>query len=645
MHKPQPAARHAQRAQQHWKTGVAHGKAQRWPAAVCEFARATTLAPLESIYWLNLARAHARLEQYAAAADAARKSFDLDRSCVLAARLLAECMVKQYRYAEAVTCFEQLDPAAPRDHDLLAAHGVALLHSDRLRDAIAVFFRALALKIDNPLVHYHMGLAFKDLNMKVEAAECFRTAVTLDDGGVRILALALLVQESRQACQWGQLADDTRALRQAASTLHDAAGGGLLSPFAFLAVDCTPAEQLSVGRWRATVLGDAVPRLPALPKQRAPGRIRLGYLSSDFYNHATAMLMAELLERRDASRFEVFLYSHSRDDGSALRARVMAACDHFVDVTNLGNAATSERIRADGIDILVDLKGHTRDSRFELLAARPAPVQVSWLGFPGTTGADYVDYVIGDAVVTPLAHAAHFSEKIAQMPCSYQPNDRQRARPASPGRAACGLPEDALVLCCFNQSYKLSPEVLDAWARVMRSAPGGILWMLAWNPQAEANLLRELAQRGVAASRVVFAPKLLLDAHLARLRCADLFLDTWPCNAHTTASEALWMGVPVLTLPGATFASRVAASLLRACELDELVCDSADAYVATAVALASDRGRLRALQRHLDDKRLALPLFDTDRYARDYEALLLRMADRAAQGLPPAHLEASQSAI
>ncbi|TMH11011.1 MAG: hypothetical protein E6H65_10990 [Betaproteobacteria bacterium] len=375
MHKPQPAARHAQRAQQHWKTGVAHGKAQRWPAAVCEFARATTLAPLESIYWLNLARAHARLEQYAAAADAARKSFDLDRSCVLAARLLAECMVKQYRYAEAVTCFEQLDPAAPRDHDLLAAHGVALLHSDRLRDAIAVFFRALALKIDNPLVHYHMGLAFKDLNMKVEAAECFRTAVTLDDGGVRILALALLVQESRQACQWEQLADDTRALRQAASTLHDAAGGGLLSPFAFLAVDCTPAEQLSVGRWRATVLGDAVPRLPALPKQRAPGRIRLGYLSSDFYNHATAMLMAELLERRDASRFEVFLYSHSRDDGSALRARVMAACDHFVDVTNLGNAATSERIRADGIDIIVDLKGHTRDSRFELLAARPAPVQ------------------------------------------------------------------------------------------------------------------------------------------------------------------------------------------------------------------------------------------------------------------------------
>ena len=637
MDKSQNTARHASRAQQHWKTGVAHVQARRWPAAVSEFERATALAPREALYWLNLARVQARLERYEAAGDAARRSFELDPASPLACRLLAECLTQQHRHAEAAACFERLAAEAPRDHELLSAHGVALFSCARLREAIELFFQSLALKIDSPLVHYRMGLAFKDLNMKEEASECFRTAVALDGGSIRAMALALLVHESRQACQWEQLDAETQALREAIEQLRET-DGNLLSPFAFLAIDCTPAEQRRVGELRARVLGRSVPRLPAPPKQRAPGRIRIGYLSCDFYNHATALLMAELLERRDRERFEVFLYSHSRDDASLLRRRVVAACDHFVEVSGLSNAATSERIRADAIDILVDLKGHTRDSRFELLAARPAPVQVSWLGYPGTTGADYIDYVIGDPVVTPLGRAADFSEKIAQMPWSYQPNDRQRVLPVSPGRAACGLPEDALVLCCFNQSFKLSPEVLDVWARILHRADDALLWMLAWNPQAEASLLRELQRRGIDASRVRFAPKLSMEDHLARLRCADVFLDTWPCNAHTTASEALWCGVPVLTWPGATFASRVAASLARATGTDELVCASADAYVDTAVALAHDRPRLRALQRHLDVHRMQLPLFDSAASTRALEVLYLRMHRRQSSGLPADHL-------
>ena len=319
-----------------------------------------------------------------------------------------------------------------------------------MKEAIEVFFKSLALKIDAPLVHYRLGLTFKDLNMKEEASECFRTAVLLDDGSVRAMSLALLVHESAQACQWEHLAEETLALRESVNKLAPA-DGTLLSPFAFIAIDCEPFEQRHVGMLRASALGRAIPRLPALPKKRAPGRIRVGYLSSDFYNHATAVLMAELLEQRDTATFEVVLYSHSRNDHSALRERVMAACDRFVDVNSLSDVALSERIRLDAIDILVDLKGHTRDSRFEVLAARPAPVQVSYLGYPGTTGADYIDYVIGDPVVTPLADEADFSEKIAQMPWSYQPNDRQRALPPSPGRAACGLPADAVVLCCFNR--------------------------------------------------------------------------------------------------------------------------------------------------------------------------------------------------
>jgi predicted O-linked N-acetylglucosamine transferase (SPINDLY family) len=270
-------------------------------------------------------------------------------------------------------------------------------------------------------------------------------------------------------------------------------------------------------------------------------------------------------------------------------------------------------------------------------------VQVSYLGFPGTTGAGFIDYVIGDPVVTPLAHEKDFTEHIAQLPWSYQPNDRRRALPGRPPRSEHGLPEDALVLCCFNQAYKITPQVLDLWVTMLQRVPQAVLWMLAWNPQARRNLLAELARRGIAQERIVFGVKLPLDKHLARLRCADLFLDTWPCNAHTTASESLWAGVPVVTVPGPTFASRVAASLLRACRLDELVCAGPEEYVQKVVDLSHDLPRLRALQRHLDAQRMTLPLFDTDRYARDYEALLLRMVERARSGLAPEALPAVPS--
>lgn len=638
------AQRSPHRAHKHWQAGMAHAQARRWPAAAEAFERATALSPNDALVWLNLARAQSRIGKLDEAIASATRAFELDPASPLACRLLADCLTHQHRHAEAADCFGRLAPEAPRDHEFLSAHGICLFSAGRLRESIDVFFLSLAQKIDAPLVHYRLGLSFKDLLMKEEASECFRTAVLLDQGSVRAMALALLVHESAQACQWEHLAEETLALRSAMNNLH-ASEGNLLSPFAFIAIDCTPAEQRQVGMLRAQALGATLPKLPALPKQRAPGPIRVGYLSSDFHNHATALLMAELLEQRDTSRFEVTLYSHSRHDGSALQQRVMAACDRFVDVSSFGNAAIAERIRADGIDIAVDLKGHTRDSRFEVLAARPAPVQVSYLGYPGTSGADYIDYIVGDPIVTPLSAEADFSEKIAQMPWSYQPNDRQRALPPSPGRAACGLPEDALVLCCFNQAYKILPETLDAWARILHGAPHAVLWLLAWNEQAERNLRLELRQRGIDPSRLHFAPKAAQADHVARLRCADLFLDTWPCNAHTTASEALWAGVPVLTFPGATFASRVAASLARASFTDELVCDSVDAYVAKALELAGDGPALRAIQQRLQAQRLELPLFDSLGTTRALEGLFVRMHERRVSGLAPDHLGADVSSL
>jgi len=624
------------RAEQHRQAGLKALQASQWAAAVAEFQRATRFAPQDALMRLNLARAHARAGQSGPAIEAAREALRLDPASPLVCRVLAEYLGQENRFDEAAAVFDALPPDAPRDFDFHNAHGNALFQAKRLQDAVGAFFLALALKIDAALVHYRLGLTFKDLGMTREATECFRTAISLDDGSVRALALSLLVFEGRQTCDWSQVDNDTKQLLAALDASSDSSGQ-LLSPFALLAVDATPAQQLRIGALRVKGLASATKPLPA-PGPRKPGPIRIGYLSCDFHQHATSVLMAELLERRDSARFEVYLYSHSVDDGSAIGRRVRAACEHFVDVTHWSNAEVARRMRADDIDIAIDLKGHTRGSRFELLAYRPARVQAAYLGFPATTGADFIDYMIGDPVVTPLAHAANYSERIAQLPHSYQPNDRRRALPPAPTRASLGLPADAAVLCCFNQVYKMSPHMLDLWAAIMAQAPRAVLWMLAWNVHAQANLTRELQARGVGPERVFWAPKQNLAQHIARLRAADLFLDTWPCNAHTTASEALWAGVPVLTVPGPTFASRVAASLVSACGLPDLAPPDEAGYVALATALANEPATLAGLKQHLDNQRLALPLFDTDRYVRDYEALLVRMFERAEAGLPPEHL-------
>jgi predicted O-linked N-acetylglucosamine transferase (SPINDLY family) len=636
---PNSASRQARRAEAHRQAGLHAARAQRWETAAVEFEHATGCVPSDALMWLNLGRSRMHLGQLEEALAAAHRAFALDRTSTLACRMAAECEMHLQRPQAAVATFELLDPAAPRDADFLQAHGNALFVAKRPRQAIEIFFKALALKVDAPFVHYLLGLCFMDCKMDLEAAECFRTAASLDEGTVRMLALCVLVQTGRQACDWTRVGEDTRDLLAAADAA-DAETGHLLAPFPLVAIEDTPERQRRVGELRAEGLAKKMRPLPPFPPRR-PGRIRVGYLSSDLHHHATALLMVELLERRDTERFEVFLYSHGEDDGTAMMRRVRGACEHFVDVAAMTHQAIAQRMRDDGIDIAIDLKGHTRDNRMELFAARPAPVQAAYIGYPATTGASYIDYIIGDRIVTPVEHAADFSERIAQLPVCYQPNDHRRALPPCPPRAELGLPEDAVVLCCFNQTYKLSPHMLDLWARILVQAPRAVLWMLVWNPHAQANLLRELAARGIGPERVFWAQKLELEDHIARLRAADLFLDTWPYNAHTTASEALWAGVPVLTAPGRSFASRVGASLATACGLGDLVCDDPEHYVALGAALANDPGALSGLKAYLEANRMQLPLFDAERLARDLDALLIRMHERHLAGLPPDHLLAA----
>jgi predicted O-linked N-acetylglucosamine transferase (SPINDLY family) len=373
-------------------------------------------------------------------------------------------------------------------------------------------------------------------------------------------------------------------------------------------------------------------------------RLRLGYLSADFRTHATSQLLVQVLEQHDRKAFEVFALSTGPDDGSALRQRVVKAVEHFVELHGASHAQVAQRIRQLGIDILVDLKGATYDTLLPVLAARPAPLQVTWLGFPGTTGAPYIDYLIGDPVVTPLADAAHFAEKIAQMPVCYQPNDARRERPVPSARADWGVSDDALLLCGFHQSYKISKEVFDVWCALLRERDDAVLWLLQWNTNVQDRLRAEARARGIDAQRLVFAPVVPLQQHISRLACADIYLDTWPCNAHTTASEALWAGVPVVTLQGRAFAQRVASSLLHAVQLDELVCHDVDGYRDAVLALAADAPRRAALKAHLARQQYCSPLFDGSAYARDLEALLRRMWQQALSGAPPQHLAAQETA-
>jgi len=347
--------------------------------------------------------------------------------------------------------------------------------------------------------------------------------------------------------------------------------------------------------------------------------------------------MVELFESHDRECFEVLAYSYGPDDNSAMRARLASAFDRFVDIRALSHPEAARTVHADKVDILIDLKGYTHHARPAISAYRPAPVQVSYLGYPATMGAEFIDYIIVDPFVVPQDQQPFFSERLVHLPGSYQVNDRRReVAGAGASRRDWGLPAGALVFCCFNNSYKISPTFFDIWMRLLRSVPGSVLWLLETNNLVKDNLRSEAGKRGVEAGRLIFAPIVSSAEHLGRHRHADLFLDTLPCNAHTTASDALWAGLPVLTCRGATFAGRVAASLLMAIGMPELVTGSHEDYEWTALALAHDPQRLSAFRSKLENNRDAGAPFDLPKSTANIEAAYARMWQTWSSGQKPA---------
>jgi protein O-GlcNAc transferase len=625
------------RALRLWQSGQEHARRERWSAAAAAFTQACALHD-DAGYAMAAAHALIKSGRAEEAAQRARHLRELQPLALIGYTLESNAWLAMGRGEQALACLQACPAQLPPDRAFLTSMAFALQACARHGEAIPVFLQALGLKIEDALLHFHLGMSFKEKGMKAEAAECVRTAVALGLGSNELAARGQLVFLEREACRWAEAADELLRLCAAVRVLppHQAAE---TSPFCHAVLVDDPLEQLKVARHYALHVARRVQPLPRVRARRHGGRLRLGYLSADFHNHATSELLVQVLEQHDRASFEVFALSAGRDDGSPLRRRVVAAVEHFVELHGSSPAHIAQRTRELGIDILVDLKGATHDTLMPVLAARPAPLQVGWLGFPGSSGAAYIDYVVGDPVVTPLAHAAHFAEKIAQLPHCYQPNDAMRERAQPSPRGDWGVPEDALLLCAFHQSYKISAEVFDVWCALLREREDAYLWLLQWNTNVQATLSAAARARGIDPQRLLFAPLLPLQQHLDRLACADLYLDAWPCNAHTTASEALWVGVPVVTLQGSTFAQRVASSLLHAVQLDALVCHDAEGYRHTVLALAADAPRRAALKQHLAEQQQASALFDGARFARDWEALLQRMWRQALRGAPQ-HLAA-----
>ncbi|MFO1328427.1 MAG: tetratricopeptide repeat protein [Rubrivivax sp.] len=391
------------------------------------------------------------------------------------------------------------------------------------------------------------------------------------------------------------------------------------SALAMVSLSEDPEQQLEVARQfvRQKVATD----LPRLAPERPYGhrRLRIGYCSGDLCLHPVAMLTVELFELHDRERFEIYAFDWSREDRTPLRQRVIAAMDHFERIHALDDAAAAELIRRHEIDILVDLQGQTLGARPNLLARRPAPVQITWLGLPATTGLPFIDHVVADRYLIPESETACYTERPLYLPDVYQPSDRQRRAAPPPARAACGLPDDGFVFCCFNNNYKITPEMFRCWMAVLRRVPGSVLWLLADNAWVPSNLRREAVACGVAPERLVFAPRTQPEEYLARYAVADLFLDCYPFNGGTTANDALWMGCPVLTRSGRTFASRMAGALLTAAGLPELITTTLADYETQAVAIASTPGRAQALRAQLQRVRTEGVLFDTPRLVRHLE--------------------------
>ena len=601
------------------------------PSDIPSLEAALAARPRDAALW----RAHAQVSWSLGRVAEALASFEaalaLDAGDASAQAGRGEALMAAGRFEEAVASFDAALAVDSRMAPAWRGRGLALRALGLFDAAVASFGEALAADPKDAAALYEraqvLGLQFRDFG---SAAADLARAIEIDGAGPATpYALGDLVHARMQQADWEGIA----ALR-ARVTAGVRDGTHPATPFVFQALSSSPADLQACATNYARRHFPAGPRACA-ERVRAAGKIRVGYLSGEFHAHATAFLTAGLFEQCDKTRFEIFAFDNGVNDGGPMRRRLEAAFDHVIDIKALSDAPAAEKICEAGIDILVNLNGYFGQGRMGVFARRAAPVQVNYLGFPGTLGADYIDYVLADRVVIPEAEQPFFTERVVYLPGSYQANDDKRALAGAARRGDHGLPEDAVVLANFNQTYKITPEMFSAWMRILRAVDKTVLWLWGAAPATAVNLRRAAEAAGVDARRLVFAGDAAHETHLARLALVDVYLDTLPYNAHTGASDALWAGVPLVTCRGQVFAGRVGASLLGALEMPELVTESAADFEALAMALAGDGARRSTLRAKLAVNRTQAPLFDTKSFARHIEAAYTTMIEINRRGDAP----------
>ena len=605
-------------------------KLERHEDGVSVWRKGLAIAPNEPDLHRNLGIALQELGRYEEALSSCRKALSVAPEIAESHLNVGNALQHLNRHEEAVGCFEKALSLAPDDDVALNNLGNSLVKLNRFRQAVACFEKVIAAAPENADYHNNLGNAFHRLNRQQEALESFQKALALDP--LHSNALSQAVHIKREMCLWDGIEDIENNVIDLVRENRTP-----VNPFSFMNVADDPALQLSCAVTYRNKKGNVPPSSAPSPARAGERKLRIGYIAETFRLHPVSSLIAQLVELHDRSKFEICAFSHGRDDGSPMRRRLEAGFDEFHDVRRDGDDDIAQRIKSSGIDILVDLDGYTEGNRLQLMASRPAQIQAHFLGFPGTLGAEFIDYLFVDDIVVPAGHAQYYAENLVYLPNTFQVNDRKRRIAANtPTRAECGLPTDGFVFCCFNNSYKITHAMFDIWMRLLRDLPESVLWLAGSKDSVEQNLRDEADRRSVDPARLVFAPRREdLADHLARHRLADLFLDTLPYNAHTTASDAVWAGLPVLTCAGRSFTSRVAASVLHAIDLPELVTEKLADYESLARRLATEPDLLRAIGVKLNANRETEPLFDTDRFRRHFEAAFERMWAINQSGEPP----------
>jgi protein O-GlcNAc transferase len=603
----------------------------KFAEAVNAYSRALRINPNMGMLYGRFADALRSIGRFEDAIEAGKRAIQVDPKSAETHLGLGLAFQATGHNDDAITTYRKAIVLKPNLLEAYTNLGLLLQRTGRCEEATDAYKAAIAIDPQCEFALTNLASILKEQGCLSEAADTYRRLSTAGASHISSSTLYDTCYLRRQICDWDGLED---AEASAIRAVHQS--GERVPPFPALFMHSSPADQLAFARSWARGFAAGARNVGGAARATNPeGNLRVGYLFSDFHSHSLSGLVADIVEHHDRKRFGVMGYCWSHDDGSDAYQRLTGAFDNYVDLRTFSNADAARQIHNDGIDVLVDLKGYTPDARPLILASRPAPIQVNFLGFPGTMGAPFIDYIIADSFVVPMTHQAFYDEKIVHMPDCYQPTDTKRKTATTLDRMSCGLPEGGFVFSSFSQPVKIMQDVFAIWLRLLQGTPDSVLWLLDTEPAVKMNLEAAATAAGIAKTRLIFAPDVVVEDQLARYRLANLFLDTLPHNAHSVTGEALWSGLPVVTCVGDTFASRVSGSLLKAARMPELITYSLEEYETLALKLANDQGMLDNLRGRLESNRISAPLFAIEAYTRSLEAAYAHMVALRAHGHSP----------